>query len=100
MFRSDMQPARYDTRLGQSPAMMADRPETGAARSSSTARPTAASSAWGASKHSSTRLLAVPTLCHDPRSIVQMTAPAPPTPLDFRVAPPPSNRMYTHTTPG
>eukprot|EP00969_Alexandrium_andersonii_P022366 978774-Alexandrium_andersonii.AAC.1 len=78
--------------LGQSPAMTADRPATGAASNNSTARPTAASSACGASSQFSTRRLAVPTLCHGPRSTDQITAPAPPTPLVFRVAPPPSKR--------
>eukprot|EP00969_Alexandrium_andersonii_P087510 3861090-Alexandrium_andersonii.AAC.1 len=66
--------------LGQSPAMTAARPATGAARSNSTARPTAASSACGASTQFSTRRLAAPTLRHAPRSIDQMTAPAPPAP--------------------
>eukprot|EP00969_Alexandrium_andersonii_P212456 9381551-Alexandrium_andersonii.AAC.1 len=42
--------------------------------------------------------LAVPILCHTPRSTDQMTAPAPPTPLVFRVGPPPSKRMYVHAS--
>eukprot|EP00969_Alexandrium_andersonii_P082577 3640298-Alexandrium_andersonii.AAC.1 len=67
--------------LGQSPAMTADRPATGAASNSPTARPTAASSAWGASTQFSTRRLAVPILRDAPRSNDQITAPAPPTPL-------------------
>eukprot|EP00969_Alexandrium_andersonii_P360385 15455223-Alexandrium_andersonii.AAC.1 len=48
--------------------------------SSSTARPTAAGSACGASMQFSTRRLAVPTLRQFPRSIDHTTAPAPPTP--------------------
>eukprot|EP00969_Alexandrium_andersonii_P078436 3458668-Alexandrium_andersonii.AAC.1 len=73
---------------------MADRPTTGAASESSTARQAAASSACGASAHPSTLRLAATILCHAPLSIDHATAPAPPTPLVFRAAPPPSKRLY------
>eukprot|EP00969_Alexandrium_andersonii_P012647 551319-Alexandrium_andersonii.AAC.1 len=42
MLRSGPMPAKYATMLWRSPAMTADRPATGAASKSSTARPTAA----------------------------------------------------------
>eukprot|EP00969_Alexandrium_andersonii_P346344 15310468-Alexandrium_andersonii.AAC.1 len=51
-------PAKCAIMLWQSPAMMADRPATGAASKSSTARPTAVSSACGASTQFSTHRLA------------------------------------------
>eukprot|EP00969_Alexandrium_andersonii_P223731 9881309-Alexandrium_andersonii.AAC.1 len=53
MLRSEPMPAKYAAMLWQAPAMTADRPATGAASKSSTARPTAASSACGASVQSS-----------------------------------------------
>eukprot|EP00969_Alexandrium_andersonii_P163652 7233719-Alexandrium_andersonii.AAC.1 len=66
MFRSEQAPAKYAIKLRQSPAIMAERPATGAANNSSTASPIAASSACGASAQFSTRRLAVPILCQMP----------------------------------
>eukprot|EP00969_Alexandrium_andersonii_P106411 4694906-Alexandrium_andersonii.AAC.1 len=66
MLRSEPMPAKYATMTWKSPATTADRPATGAASKSSTARPTAASSACGASVLFSTRRLAVPILRHTP----------------------------------